>query len=209
MMQAKVGFALLALLLPLLLNATNFIKNDLLTANASKIIEDIGDELSLKTGIHIYADVTNEAFPEKFNLVEYSKKYDSQLSKPYVILIFAPNAVITEKSKQSGRVGLIPSSEDLKAMYNSSRVKDFAIDVVATKDSNSKQDKYNIGVVQSYSELADNIAEFKNVKMTKTIPNETQFVVGILKYIVIFGSLFVLWIFLLRPLLERIKNGKK
>ena len=209
MMQAKVGFALLALLLPLLLNATNFIKNDLLTANASKIIEDIGDELSLKTGIHIYADVTNEAFPEKFNLVEYSKKYDSQLSKPYVILIFAPNAVITEKSKQSGRVGLIPSSEDLKAMYNSSRVKDFAIDVVATKDSNSKQDKYNIGVVQSYSELADNIAEFKNVKMTKTIPNETQFVVGILKYIVIFGSLFVLWIFLLRPLFERIKNGKK
>jgi len=209
MMQAKVGFALLALLLPLLLNATNFIKNDLLTANASKIIEDIGDELSLKTGIHIYADVTNEAFPEKFNLVEYSKKYDSQLSKPYVILIFAPNAVITEKSKQSGRVGLIPSSQDLKAMYNSSRVKDFAIDVVATKDSNSKQDKYNIGVVQSYSELADNIAEFKNVKMTKTIPNETQFVVGILKYIVIFGSLFVLWIFLLRPLFERIKNGKK
>jgi len=209
MSKAKVGLSLLAFLLPLLLNATNFIKNDLLTANASKIIEDIGDELSLKTGIHIYADVTNEPFPEKFNLVEYSKKFDSQLSKPYVILIFAPNAIITEKSKQLGRVGLIPSSQDLTSLYNSSRVKDYAIDVVASRDSNTKQDKYNIGVVQSYSELADNIAEFKNVKMTKTIPNETQFVVGILKYIVIFGSLFVLWIFLLRPLYERMKNGKK
>jgi len=209
MSKAKVGLSLLAFLLPLLLNATNFIKNDLLTSDASKIIEDIGDELSQKTGIHIYADITNEAFPEKFNLVEYSKKFDSQLSKPYVILIFAPNAIITEKSKQLGRVGLIPSSQDLKSMYNSSRVKDYAIDVVASRDSNTKQDKYNIGVVQSYSELADNIAKSKNVKMTKTIPNDTQFVVGILKYIVLFGSLFVLWIFLLRPLYERMKNGKK
>lgn len=209
MIQARVGFALLAFFLPLLLNATNFIKNDFLTPEASKIVEDIGDELSVKTGIHIYANVTNRAFPQGFNLVEYSKKFENNLSKPFVILIFAPNAVITEKSGQRGRVGLIPSSQDLTSFYDSASVKDYAIGVVASKDKNTKQDKYNIGVVQSYSELADQIAKSKDVKMTKTIPNETEFIVGILEYIVFFGSFFVLWIFIVRPIIERIKHGNR
>ncbi len=209
MRQAKIGFALLVFLLPFLLNATNFIKNDFLTPEASKIVEDIGDELSLKTGIHIYADITNEKFPEGFNLVEYSKKFGSQLSKPFVILIFAPNAVITKRLEVYGRVGLIASSKELSLLYDSKKVKDYAIDIVATKDKNSKKDKYNIGVVQSYSELADQIAKSKDIKMTKTIPNDTEFIIGILEYIVFFGSFFVLWIFIVRPIIERIKHGKK
>jgi len=209
MRQARVGFALLAYLLPLLLSATNFIRNDLLTPEASEIIEDIGDELSSKTGIYIYALVTNEAFEERFNLVEYTKSFESNLSKPNVILIFAPNATISKKLEYSGRVGLIPSDSEIAKLYDSSSVKDFAIDVVASKDKNSKQDKYNIGVVQSYSELADQIASSKDVEMTKTIPNDTKFLIGLLRYVIYFGSVIVLWIFILRPIVERIKDGKK
>ncbi len=209
MIQAKVGFALLAFLLPLLLNASNFIKNDLLTPEASKIIEEIGDELSSKTGIYIYAYITNEAFPEKFNFVEYTKKFEKELSKPNIILIFAPNAIISKKLEYSGRVGLIASNQDIAKLYDSSTVKDFAIDVVASKDKNSKQDKYNIGVVQSYSELADEIASAKNVEMKETIPNDTRFIIGLLRYVIYFGSIIVLWIFILRPTIERIKNGNK
>jgi hypothetical protein len=209
MRQTRVGFALLALLLPLLLNASHFIKNDLITPEASKIIEEIGDELSSKTGINAYVAATNENFPEGFNLVAYSKKLDSNLSKPYIILIFAPNAVITAKSQERGRVGLIPSSGELRALYDDGSVKDATIDVIAAKDKNTKRDKYNIGVVQGYSELADQIAEAKGVEMTKTIPNETRTIIGILKYLVIFGSILVLWVFIIRPITVRIKNGKK
>ncbi len=209
MRRARVGLALLASLLPLLLSATNFIKNDLLTPQASEIIEEIGDELSSKTGIYIYALVTNEAFEERFNFVDYTKRFESKLSKPNVILIFAPNATISKKLEYSGRVGLIPSDSEISKLYDSSSVKDFAIDVVASKDKNSKQDKYNIGVVQSYSELADQIASSKGVEMTKTIPNDTKFLIGLLRYVIYFGSVIVLWIFILRPIVERIKDGKK
>ncbi len=209
MIQAKVGFALLTFLLPLLLNANNLIKNDLLTPKASKIIEEIGDELSSKTGIYIYAYITNEAFPQRFNFVEYTKKFEKELSKPNVILIFAPNAIISKKSEYSGRVGLIPSNQDIAQLYNSSKVKNFAIDIVASEDKNSKQDKYNIGVVQSYSELADQIASAKSVEMKETIPNDTHFIIGLLRYLIYFGSVIVLWIFIVRPTIERIKNGKK
>ena len=200
MTKARVGFTLLAFLLPLLLNANYFIKNDLLTPKASKIIEEIGDELSEKTGVHIYVIATNEAFPKEMNLINYCKQFDSNLSKPYVILFFAPH---------NKRVGLIPSSKALRSLYDSGSVKDATIDVVASKDKNSKRDKYNIGIVQGYSELADQIADAKHVKMSKTLPNETRYIIGVLKYLVILGTILVLWIFLIRPIYMRMKHGKR
>jgi len=137
MFKVQVRFALLALLLPLLLNATPILKDDILKPEASKLIEEMADELVSKTGIHGYVVATNENFPEKFNLVEYSKKYEANVSKPYVILIFAPNAVITAKSEIKGRVALIPSSKDLTELYDKSDVMDATIDVVAAKDKNT------------------------------------------------------------------------
>jgi len=209
MRHMKVGFALLAMLLPLLLNASHFIQNDLINTKASKIIEEIGDELSSKTGIHIYVIATNKKLPVGFNMVAYSKRLDGNISKPYVILVFAPNAMITAKSEDRGRVGLIASSNEVKALYDAGDVKDATIDVVATKDANTKQDKYNIGVVQGYSELADQIADARGVEMTKTLPNETRTIISVLQVLVIFGSILVLWIFMIRPIIVRIKHGKQ
>ena len=139
MFKVKVRFSLLALLLPLLLNATYILKDDLLNPQASKLIEEMGNELVNKTGINGYIVATNERFSEKFNLVAYSKKYEVNMSKPYVILIFAPNALITKESGQKGRVALIASSKDLLTLYNKGDVLDATIDVVAVNDKNSKE----------------------------------------------------------------------
>lgn len=208
MRQTKVGFALLAVLLPLLLNATYFIKNDLISSEASAKIEEMGKELSSKTGIHAYMIATNEHFPAGFNLVKYSRSYEQNLSKPYVLLIFAPYALITDKSEQRGRVGLLPSSKELTALYDRADVLDATIDVVAAKDKNTPKDKYTIGILQGYSELADQIAKAKGVELTTTIPNETRTIIGVLQYLVILGSILVLWIMLIRPIVMRIKRGK-
>jgi len=209
MFKVQVRFALLALLLPLLLNATHILKNDLLNPEASKLIEEMGNELISKTGVNGYVVATNENFIEKFNLVEYSKKYEANVSKPYVMLIFAPNAIITAKSETKGRVALIPSSEDLRELYDKSDVMDATIDVVAVQDKNTKEDKYNIGIVQGFSELADQIASSKNVEMTTTLPNETKIIITVLRVVVIIGALLIFWMFMFRPLYLRIKNGKE
>jgi len=209
MIKVQVRVTLLALLLPLLLNATPILKDDLLRPEASKLIEQMADELFSKTGIHGYVVATNENFPERFNLVAYSKKYEVNTSKPFVMLIFAPNAIITQKSGQKGRVGLIPSSQELVALYDKSDVMDATIDIVAAKDKNTKEDKFNIGIVQGFSELADQIASSKNVELTTTLPNDTRIIIRYVKILVYIGSLFVLWIFILRPIWVRIKNGKK
>jgi len=209
MFKVQVRFALLALLLPLLLNATHILKDDILKPEASKLIEEMADELVSKTGINGYVIATNENFPQRFNLVEYSKKYEANVSKPYVMLIFAPNAIITAKSETKGRVALIPSSKDLIKLYDKSDIMDATIDVIAAKDKNTVEDKHNIGVVQGFSELADQIASSKNVEMTTTLPNETRYIIKVLQVIVIIGALLVFWMFMFRPLYLRIKNGKE
>lgn len=209
MNKVQVRVTLLALLLPLLLNATYILKDDLLKPEASKMIEEMGAELHDKIGVNAYLIATNESFPERFNFVEYSKQFESNMSKPYVLFIFAPFAVIMKDSEQKGRVGFIPSSDEVKKLYDYNEVRSATVDIVAVKDKNSPEDKHNIGIVQGFSELADQIAASKDVKLTKTIPNESQVVIAVLKVLVYIGSIFVFWIFLLRPMIKRIKNGRQ
>ncbi len=208
MFKVQVRFALLALLLPLLLNATHILKDDILNPKAEKLVETMADELLSKTGINAYVVATNENFPERYNLVAYSKKYEANVSKPYVMLIFAPNALITKKSGETGRVALISSSQELASLYDKGDVMDATIDVIAAKDKNTKEDKFNIGVVQGFSELADQIADSRNVEMTTTLPNETRYIIKGLQVIVIIGALLVFWMFIFRPIYMRIRYGK-
>jgi hypothetical protein len=206
-------FAMFALcLLPLLLNAahlsTHLIRNDLVNLEASNLIDEMGQELEVKTGYHAYIIATNEHFAEGFNLVAYSKQYEAKLSKPYVLFIFAPYATITDAASQRGRIGIIPSSEDMKKMYDYDKVRDAAINVVALKDSNTDEAKFNVGIVQAYSVLADELAHSKGIQLTKTIPDEMGFMLSILRILVYTGTLVVLWIFMFRPLWLKMKNRK-
>ncbi len=198
---------LLAFLLPLFLPASSFVlKNDNLKPEAIELIDKMGNELVEKTKVHVYVLSTDEAFPVGFNLVQYTEKYKSKMTVPYVLYIFAPNAVITEKSEITGRVGIIPSSKDIAELYDYSDVRDAGLDVITVKDKNTKEDKQNIAVVQAYSELADNIADAKDVEMETTIPNDTRILISILRVIVLIGLVLVTWIYLIRPIVMRKKN---
>ena len=197
---------LLAFLLPLLLNASFVLKNDNLKPEAIELIDKMGNELLKKTAIHAYVLTTNEAFPIGFNLVNYSKSFENKMSKPYVLYIFAPNAMITEKAEITGRIGIIPSSLSVKELYNYEDVRDSGLDVITVKDKNSLEDKQNIGVIQAYSELADNIADSKEVEMTTTIPNDTRTFISIIRVVLFIGLILVTWIYLIRPIVMRFKK---
>jgi hypothetical protein len=203
-------FAILALyILPFLLNASPLLKNDLLKIEAVKLIDDMGKELYQKTAIHAYVIATNEHFSEGFNLVAYTKKYEEKLTKPYVIYILAPYAVITKKSDVRGRVGIIPSSPSVRSLYDYEEVRDAGINIIAIKDANTDEDKFNIGILQAYSVLAENIALSKGVTLTKTIKDEMGTMIMILRILIYTGTAILLWIFVLRPLWIRRQDAKK
>jgi len=194
------AFALLAFCSHTFLYANTILKNDFISPQAAQLINDMTSEVKEKIGINIYVISSNEKLEDKANLFEYTKRYESNVSKPYVLLVFVP---------RSKRVGLIPSPKTLADSYDASDVKSALIGVVAAADKNKLEDKYNIGIVQGVSELADQLAQSKGIKLTKTIPNETQNFVSIFRYIVYFGTVLVMWIFMFRPLLRRFKNGNK
>lgn len=200
---------LLAFLLPILLNASSVfvLKDDSLKPEATEMIDKIGNELLTKTRVNAYVLATDEAFPVGFNLVEYSEKFNDKMKDPFVLYIFAPNALITKNSESTGRVGLIDSSEEVKKLYDYEDVRDAGVDIIAVKDKNSISDKHNIGVLQAYSELADQIAEAKNIEMTTTIPNDTRLLISIIRVILLIGLVLVTWIYLIRPILYRKKRN--
>jgi len=194
MIQAIARVSLLATLLTLFSHAHFLVNEYIITPRAATQIETMSKELTDKTGMHAYVIATKEKLGRGVNLYEYSKQYDTNMTKPYVLMIFAPN---------SSRLGLIPSSDDVKRMYDAGEVKDYAINILKSADSNSMQSKYDLAIVQSYSELADELAQSKGIKLDSTIKDESKVLIKILSYIVWAGLVLLIWIFVIRPRLHK------
>ena len=200
MIKTAMRAFLLACSLFSLLSADFLINDYIISPKAGDMIEAMGDELLNKTGIHAYVVTTTDKIERTANLYEYIRRYESKLASPYVVLFFAPN---------SHRIGLLVSNKSLKAMYDPDEVKHYAIEIISSEDSNSVQSRYDLGVVQSYSELADEIAQSKGIKLATTIKNDSQWIISGIRWLVLVGSFVVGWIYFIIPFYKRIKNGTK
>ena len=191
---------LLALLLTFSLSAQYLINDHLISPKAGDIIEKIGDELKEKTGIHAYVIASNARLEKRANLYEYVKKYEKTLSRPWVAILFLPN---------NKRLGILVSDPDLKKRYDDSRVKKYAVDILGSADSNTQQSKYDVAMVQAYSELADELAAAEGKQLTQTIKNEGQWIIKVITWLVYLGAIFVFWVYFGRPIYMRIRHGKQ
>jgi len=200
MIRHAMRAAVLAYALPLLLSAHFLINDQIISPKAAVQIETMGKELMQKTGVHAYVIATTDTLPRTTNLYRYLKQYADRLSTPYAVLFFAPN---------SQRIGLLSSSDTIKKMLDSDEVKHYAIDVISTIDSNSLQSKYDVGVVQAYSEMADEIAAAKGVKLTSTIHDKYHWIITLIRWVVLLGTLIIIWIYFGHPIYTRIRHGKQ
>ena len=190
---------MLSLLFGFSLYAGALFNDQVLSPKASQLIETMAQELADTTGIHGYVVATTEKIGRGQSLYAYLEKYQSQLSKPYTVLMFVPN---------SKRIGILVSDPALKVMYDADRVKRYAIGIIGSEDKNSLQSKYDVGVVQAFSELADEIAEHKNVKLKSTIKENGHWVVTLVSWAVYLGAFLVFWVYFGRPIYQRIRHGK-
>jgi hypothetical protein len=190
---------LLTLLLSLFVHAGYVFDDQILSPKATDVIETIAQELSDKTGIHGYVVTTTETIGRGESLYAFLERYKSKLSKPYVVLMFVPNAK---------RIGILVSDKRLKSAYDDAAVKEYAIRIIGSPDKNSVQSKYDVGVVQAFSELADEIAADKGITLEHTIKDEGSWVVTLVTWMVYAGSLLVFWVYFGRPLYKRIRYGK-
>ncbi len=184
---------MLLLLLINIVNANSLFNDHLVSPKAADVIEQIGKELKEKTSINGYLIATNDKIERGVSVYDFLKKYGS-LQKPYVGIVFAPNSM---------RIHIIASDKKLLKAVDKGKVLDYAIKVIASKDSNSLQSKYDVGLVQAYSELADEIANSKGVKLESTIKERGGWVLKIINTLIIVGSLIVIWIYFIAPLFRR------
>jgi hypothetical protein len=191
---------LLVFLLSFSLSARYLINDHLISPKAGGMIEKIGQELTQKTGIHAYVIASNDVLPKRANLYEYVKKYTKELSKPWVAILFLPN---------NKRLGILVSDPSLKKAYDPEEVKKYAISILGSADSNSLQSKYDVAMVQAYSELADELAASKGVKLKNTIKSSGHWIINIITWLVYLGAVLVFWVYFGRPLYMRIRHGKQ
>jgi hypothetical protein len=198
--KALARVTLLACLLSLSISAKFIVNDHIISPRAVVVLEKISSELTEKTDIYAYVIATKDKLPRGTNLYEYSKEFEGNLSKPYVIFIFAPN---------SKRLGLIPSSSEIKSYYDGDEVKRYAVDIVKSDDSNSLQSKYDVAIVQAYSELADELASHKGVELSSSLNDPYDWIIDVVRWIVWLGAILIFWVYFGRPIYMRIKNGKK
>jgi hypothetical protein len=190
---------LLVLLFNLILHADFVFDDQILSPKATNVIQTIAKELSDKSGINGYVITTTRSIGRGESLYDFLDQYKSKLSKPYVVLMFVPN---------TQRIGILVSDKSLKAYYDDAEVKQYAIKIIGSMDKNSLQSKYDVGVVQAFSELADEIATHKGLVLEHTIKDEGSWVVTLVTWMVYAGSLLVFWVYFGRPLYKRIRYGK-
>jgi hypothetical protein len=190
----------LACALPLFLSAHYLINDYIISPKAGQQIEIMGKELFQKTQLNAYVITTTDRVKRTTNLYEYIKRYESKMNHPYAVIFFAPN---------SHRIGVMASLDDIKKMYDPTEVKRFAIDVIGTEDSNSVQSRYDVGMVQAYSELVDELASAKGVELTSTIHDKYHWIITLIRWVVLLGALIIVWIYFGQPFYQRIRHGKQ
>ena len=191
---------LLAILFSFTLQANYLINDHLISPKAGEVIDKIGAELQEKTGIHAYVIASNDRLPKRANLYAYVKKYAKSLSEPWVAIVFLPN---------NKRLGILVSDPKMKKWYRDEEVKKYAIDILGSADSNSEQSKYDVAMVQAYSELADELAAHRGATLEHTIKNESQWLIKIITWLVYLGAILVFWVYFGRPIYMRIRYGKR
>jgi len=196
----KVVWGVASLLLPAFLNATFVLKNDIgLNEGAIAQVDRIGQELYELTGVEAFVVATNENLDRGKSAYDLIEDYIDE-SKDQIFLLLAP---------KSQRIHVLSKNEYLDKGVNKSKITSFAIGVIAARDNNSIVDKYAVGIVQSYSEIANQVAKLKNATLSSTLPNNTQNTVDFLRIIVYIGLVLILYAMFLRPFIDKRKQRKK
>ena len=197
----KIKLLFLVLLYVLNLQATQnpyiLTHDGLIDSRAQDKILEIGNESKEKLGINLYIDIKedNGIDPKekrdirKTLMKEKEKEIVSTLEKPYAVLTISINQLYTN----------ILMSEDLKKVIDRDDILDnYVIPLLASKDKNSLFAKTSAAVLNGFAQMADSVAESKNIKLESSIGSEgktagtiwkvfmyTLVVVGLFLYVVI------------------------
>jgi len=184
----------------------------LIDIRAQDKIFEIGNESKSKLEVNLYIDIKedNGINPKEERSIRQKLMKEKEqllvqnLPKPYAVLTISIDQLYTN----------ILVSDDLKDIIDRDDILDnYVIPLLASKDKNSLFAKTSAAVLNGYAQMADSIAESKNIKLESSIGSEGKTAGTIWKVfmytIVVIGLfLYVLIILRERKYKKGINSGK-
>ena len=161
----------LLLLFASVLYANYFVLNDagLVDPRTINKINQIGAEVKYKIGVNLYLDVKGNngidlklPMKEKIALIrKKEKELVKNLQNPYIVLTLSLDQMY---------VNILYSDKKLANVVDKNDILDgYIIPLLASKDKNSLKAKISAAVLNGYAEIADRVAEYKNIKLESSI----------------------------------------
>ena len=180
------------LVLVLILSATLFSQNFILEnenvigEKAVQQIEIIGKEFYKKTSLPIYLVAVTKLDGKK--VTTYIKDYAQKLQPPFVILLIA---------KEDKKIDILVNSKETISLDKDYVLDDIIIPILVTKSKkNSTISKNSAALLSGYSEIAEQIAESKDVELVNAIGNDSKNFIYWFR-IFIYSTMFVVLIYYL------------
>jgi len=143
-------------------------------------INTIGDEVSTKLGVEIYLDIkgSNQIDPKLPREQRYKQvkaleqklltEVKSTTTKPFIILTMAIDQYYTN---------ILYSNEELKKTVSKDDIlDDYVIPLLASHDKNMRKSKVSAASLNGYAQIADELGEWKNIKLESSIGSEGKVV---------------------------------
>jgi len=181
----------------------------LIDARAQEKILEIGMESKTKLKVNLYVDIKEnngidikeDREIRKKQMKEKEELLIQSLQKPYAILSISIDQLYTN----------ILMSDDLKNIIDKNDILDnYVIPLLASKDKNSLFAKTSAAVLNGYAQMADSVAQSKDMKLDSSIGSEGKTAGTIWKvfmYTLVVAGLFLYVIILLRE--KKYKKGIK
>ncbi len=209
-MKTKILFLLAMFTLTLWANQNPFIltHDGLIDQRAQDKIFQIGSETKSKLNVNLYVSIEenngidmDKPIEERRKLMKlYEQKLLKDVKRPYVLL----SLVIDQKYAN------ILMSDDLKNVVNKDDVlDDYVIPLLASKDKNSLFAKTSAASLNGFAQIADSIAQSKNIKLESSIGSEGKTagtVWRVFMYTLVAAGILLYALIILRE--KKFKNGK-
>jgi hypothetical protein len=152
-------------------------------------IERLGSEVYEKTNWSVYAvvvkDINISAPSDKAKLFAYEKEIVPKLKEPYVLYILAIDQMKVH----------ITGSKGFEKLFNpNSLLEEYVYPILGSKIKTDVRQKYLAVILNGYGQIADEIAQYHNVKLDNSIGNSnktTLNVIRIIFYGIIVGALVI------------------
>ncbi|MGK0256020.1 MAG: hypothetical protein ACI81I_000629 [Arcobacteraceae bacterium] len=208
-MKIKLLFVSLLIITSLSGNQNPYIltHDGLIDYRAQDKILQIGDETKAKLGVNLYVDIKedNGIDPQEKRDIRISlmkvkeSKLVSNLPKPYVVLTISINQLYSN----------ILYSDDMKNIIDRDDILDnYVIPLLASKDKNSLFAKTSAATLNGYAQMADSIADSKDITLESSIGSEGKTASSIWKvfmYTIVLTGLILYTVVILKE--RKFKKG--